>query len=71
MADDFERLCISNSSPFPLLYRSRPGEVSVPLLASESDVRLVEANRCDKVKKETEARLIYNDARLKIQRSLI
>ena len=71
MADDFERLCISNSSPFPLLYRSRPGEVSVPLLASESDVRLVEANRCDKAKKETEARLIFNDARLKIQRSLI
>ena len=71
MADDFERLCISNSSPFPLLYRSRPGEVWVPPLASESDVRLVEANRCDKAKKETEARLIYNNARLKIQRSLI
>jgi len=39
MADDFERLCINNSSPFPLLYRSRPGEVSAPPLASESDVR--------------------------------
>ena len=39
MADDFERLCINNSSPFPLLYRSQPGEVSAPPLASDSDVR--------------------------------
>ena len=39
MADDFERLCINNSSPFPLLYRSQPGEISVPALASNSDVR--------------------------------
>lgn len=55
MADDFERLCISNSSPFPLLYRSRPGEVSVPPLASESDVRLVEVDGCDKAKKNKSA----------------
>ena len=39
IADDFERLCLSNSSPFPLLYRSKPGEVSAPPLASNSDVR--------------------------------
>ena len=56
MADDFERLCISNSSPFPLLYRSQPGEVSVPPLASESDVRLVEVDRCDKAKKKKQKR---------------
>ena len=43
MADDFESLCISNSSPFPLLYRSRPGQVSVPPLVSESDVSESEA----------------------------
>ena len=55
MADDFESLCISNSSPFPLLYRSRPGEVSVPPLASESDVRLVEVDGCDKAKKNKSA----------------
>ena len=48
MADDFERLCVNNSSPFPLLHRSRPGEVSVPPLASESDVRLVEVVLCNK-----------------------
>ena len=41
LADDFERLCISNSSPFPLLYRSKPGEVSVPPLALNADVRYV------------------------------
>lgn len=52
MADDFERLCINNSSPFPLLYRSRPGEVSAPPLASESDVRLVEVDLCDMAKKK-------------------
>lgn len=39
LADDFERLCITNSSPFPLLYRSKPGEVGAPPLASNSDVR--------------------------------
>lgn len=39
ITDDFERLCLSNSSPFPLLYRSKPGEVSAPPLASNSDVR--------------------------------
>lgn len=65
MADDFERLCISNSSPFPLLYRSRPGEISVPPLAPESDVRLVEVDRYDKAKK-TKARPIYDDAGLEI-----
>ena len=69
MADDFERLCVNNSSPFPLLHRSRLGEVSVPPLASESDVRLVEVDLCDKARgkveqKRTEAWPIYNDAGL-------
>ena len=39
MADDFELLCAKNSCAFPHLYRSQPGEVSAPPLASDSDVR--------------------------------
>lgn len=70
MADDFERLCINNSSPFPLLYRSRPGEVSAPPLASESDVRLVEVDLCAMAKKKKRAWPICKDTGLKIQRLL-
>ena len=39
MADDFELLCAKNSCAFPHLYRSQPGEVSAPPLASDLDVR--------------------------------
>ena len=39
LADDFEQFCTNNPAPFPLLYRSKPGEVSAPLLATDSDVR--------------------------------
>ena len=38
-ADDFEQLCHKNSCAFPHLYRSQPGEVTAPPLASDSDVR--------------------------------
>ena len=39
LADDFEQLCHKNSSAFPHLYRSQPGEFTAPPLASDSDVR--------------------------------
>ena len=39
MADDFEEFCRLNSSPCPLLYRSKPGEVSAAPLAENSDIR--------------------------------
>ena len=41
VADDFERFCELNPGPCPLLYRSKPGEVTAPILAKDSDIRLV------------------------------
>ncbi len=41
LADDFEELCRRNHGPLPLVYRSKPGEVSAPPLAEDSDVRRV------------------------------
>ena len=39
LADDFEEYCRLNTSPCPLLYRSRPGEVAAAPLADNVDVR--------------------------------
>lgn len=39
LADDFEEFCRRNRAPFPLIYRSKPGEVAAPPLAKNSDVR--------------------------------
>ena len=41
VADDFERFCELNPGPCPLLYRSKPGEVTAAMLAKDSDIRLV------------------------------
>ncbi len=39
-ADGFQKFCQANSAAFPLLYRSKPGEVTAsPELAVDSDVR--------------------------------
>lgn len=40
LADDFEELCKKNHSAFPVLYRSKPGELGAPPLASNVDIRL-------------------------------
>lgn len=40
VADDFEKFCQLNPSACPLLYRSKPGEVTAPPLAQNSDIRL-------------------------------
>ena len=39
LADDFEELCKKNHGPFPLLYRSKPGEVGAPPLAKDADIK--------------------------------
>ena len=39
LADDFEELCKKNHGPFPLLYRSKPGEVGSPPLAKDTDIK--------------------------------
>ena len=39
LADDFEELCKKNHSPFPLLYRSKPGEIGAPPLAKDTDIK--------------------------------
>lgn len=39
VASDFEEFCRINSAPFPLLYRSKPGECAAPDLAKDSDVK--------------------------------
>ena len=41
LADDFEEFCKKNSGPLPLLYRSKAGECSAPLLAQDLDVKYV------------------------------
>jgi uncharacterized protein YcsI (UPF0317 family) len=38
-ADDFEKVCQANSAPFPLVYRSQPGQVDAPDLAQDFDIR--------------------------------
>ncbi|XP_067848173.1 D-glutamate cyclase, mitochondrial isoform X2 [Heptranchias perlo] len=38
-ADDFEKFCLANNGPLPLLYRSKPGEWSSPILTATSDIR--------------------------------
>ena len=39
LSDDFEEFCRRNRAPFPLIYRSKPGEVAAPPVAKNSDVR--------------------------------
>lgn len=39
LAEDFEEFCKRNSGPVPLLYRSKAGECSAPLLAQDLRVR--------------------------------
>ena len=39
LADDFAEFSALNYGPFPLLYKSAPGETEAPLLAKDSDVR--------------------------------
>uniref|UniRef100_UPI00398EB5D0 D-glutamate cyclase, mitochondrial isoform X2 n=1 Tax=Pristiophorus japonicus TaxID=55135 RepID=UPI00398EB5D0 len=39
LADDFEKFCLANNEPLPLLYRSKPGEWSAPPLSTNSDIR--------------------------------
>ncbi|XP_072350214.1 D-glutamate cyclase, mitochondrial isoform X2 [Scyliorhinus torazame] len=39
LADDFEKFCLANNGPLPLLYRSKPGEWSSPPLSTDSDIR--------------------------------
>ncbi|XP_078090610.1 D-glutamate cyclase, mitochondrial isoform X2 [Mustelus asterias] len=39
LADDFEKFCLANNGPLPLLYRSKPGEWSCPPLSNVSDIR--------------------------------
>ncbi|XP_041071191.1 D-glutamate cyclase, mitochondrial isoform X1 [Carcharodon carcharias] len=39
LADDFEKFCLANNGPLPLLYRSKPGEWSSPPLSTASDIR--------------------------------
>lgn len=39
LADDFEGFCRANSSPLPLLYKSKCGEWSCGPLATGSDIR--------------------------------
>lgn len=65
MVDDFERLCISNSFFFFLFYCSWLGEILVLFLVLELDVRLVEVDCYDKVKK-IKVWLIYDDVGLEI-----
>lgn len=38
-ADEFQEFCNKNSSALPLLYRSKPGEITAPPLANDSDIR--------------------------------
>ena len=38
-AGDFEEFCRRNHGPLPLIYRSKPGEVGVPPLAEDVDIR--------------------------------
>lgn len=39
LADEFEQFCNLNKAPCPLLYKSKPGELSAGNLAQDSDVR--------------------------------
>ncbi|XP_035683468.1 D-glutamate cyclase, mitochondrial-like [Branchiostoma floridae] len=39
LADDFETFCSLNTGAFPMMYRSKPGELTAPPLAEESDIR--------------------------------
>ena len=39
LADEFEEFCRRNRAAFPLMYRSKPGEVAAPPLAKNSDIR--------------------------------
>ena len=39
MAADFEEYCRLNEAPLPLLFRSQPGELGAPPLATDSDIR--------------------------------
>ncbi len=39
LADDFETFCSHNSGSFPVLYRSKPGEIGAPPLAMDSNIR--------------------------------
>ena len=41
LAEDFEEFCRRNSGPAPLLYKSKAGECSAPVLARDSDVKCV------------------------------
>lgn len=38
-AADFEEFCKKNSAAFPLIYKSKPGEVDAPSLAKDFNVR--------------------------------
>ncbi|KAL5268780.1 hypothetical protein ACHWQZ_G002586 [Mnemiopsis leidyi] len=38
-ADNFRKFCLSNPGPCPLLFQSKPGQVSAPTLAENSDIR--------------------------------
>ena len=39
MVADFEEYCRRNEAPLPLLFRSQPGELGAPPLATNSDIR--------------------------------
>ena len=39
VAEDLERYCHMNSGPMPLIFKSKPGQFSIPEFSSDSDVR--------------------------------
>lgn len=46
LADEFEQFCNLNKAPCPLLYKSKPGELSAGNLAQDSDVRYDKFKKC-------------------------
>lgn len=46
LADEFEQFCNLNKASCPLLYKSKPGELSAGNLAQDSDVRYDKFKKC-------------------------
>ncbi|KAK7904471.1 hypothetical protein WMY93_017078 [Mugilogobius chulae] len=46
LAKDFEAFCLRNAAPLPLLYVSKPGEVSCPPLAQHADIKTDVSQYC-------------------------
>ena len=39
VADHFKEFCKLNSAPCPLIFKSKPGEVSAPVIGKDIDIR--------------------------------